>query len=264
MYTLQDQKDNHSPRFKFMDHVEAYNLFDAFVKAIILDDKVIDFSVPVKENEDGTFEFATLDLSFASISKDHLKIAYFKPGAESSQQSLSDEENILYAHVEWLVSHIAEFAKTLGMKASLRSNKNRDLICVIFNQIATLRNKPEMGSADDAKKLLERFAFRTLIRCDAPIRNGVLHFCNPDEHAFVLAFKEKVRIAKTHEAELAGSGIPTRNFAAAAYEGYGRNYKDFHVDYDADRTEAMLQVIYDKLSERFPTMPQQEFFKKRF
>ena len=52
-----------SPRFQVAGKEFIYKLFDAFLKKTVIEDKAIDFSKPVVQNEDGTVEFVGLDRS---------------------------------------------------------------------------------------------------------------------------------------------------------------------------------------------------------
>ena len=56
-----------SARFMKAGCERIYRLFDAFLKKTVIEDRVIDFSKPAIENEDGSIEFAGTDQSFTEL-----------------------------------------------------------------------------------------------------------------------------------------------------------------------------------------------------
>lgn len=66
------------PRFMNVGAKVVYDLFDAFIKATLVDDKAIDFSKPVTTKEDGTLEFATRDEKFSDIISGNFKVQVVK------------------------------------------------------------------------------------------------------------------------------------------------------------------------------------------
>lgn len=67
-----------SPRFLNTKAKIVYDLFDAFVKATLVEDKAIDFSKPVITREDGSLEFITRDEKFSDIISGEFKVQMVK------------------------------------------------------------------------------------------------------------------------------------------------------------------------------------------
>lgn len=78
MVTIAQQKQLNAPRFMKLDAKIVYDLFDAFIKATLLDDKAIDFSKPVTKNEDGSYEFACCDEKFSELVHGNARISMVK------------------------------------------------------------------------------------------------------------------------------------------------------------------------------------------
>lgn len=78
MVTIAQQKQLNAPRFMKLDAKIVYDLFDAFIKATLLDDKAIDFSKPVTKNEDGSYEFACRDEKFSDLVRGNARTSMVK------------------------------------------------------------------------------------------------------------------------------------------------------------------------------------------
>lgn len=78
MFTIAQQKQINAPRFMKLDAKIVYDLFDAFIKATLLDDKAIDFSKPVTKNEDGSYEFVCRDEKFSDLVRGNARTSMVK------------------------------------------------------------------------------------------------------------------------------------------------------------------------------------------
>lgn len=94
---MENTEVTRAPRFKNLDNEVIYDLFDAFVKATLVDDRAIDFSKPVTVSEDGSRVFATRDEKFSDIISSDFKVqvvkAPRKPVKPSMPKKPKDSEN---------------------------------------------------------------------------------------------------------------------------------------------------------------------------
>lgn len=129
---MENTEVTRAPRFMNTDAKVIYDLFDAFVKATLVDDRAIDFSKPVMVTEDGSLEFATRDEKFSDIISGDFNVqvvkAPRKPAkpsqaqmesynaqvdeADAKRAALLQSKGLLYAHLNWLWTLGANNMKT--------------------------------------------------------------------------------------------------------------------------------------------------------
>ena len=121
----------------------------------------------------------------------------------------------------------------------------------IFHRFVSCPTRPEFDRMEDLKSLFVEYVFKTRKNIDAPIRNGLLHFCNPDKYINFYTFLEKVAYVEHHKTLLndyIDNGEAKYNGEDSLfYSQKGVTDGEFKEDYRANRTEEKICHIYDKL-----------------
>lgn len=253
-------ENNEVSRFVNTEAKVVYDLFDAFVKATLVDDKAIDFAKPVVKNEDGSYAFATRDEKFSDIIAKNYKM--------QKTDTLTVDQALLYAHLNWLWTLGKNNAKTtcgpenlkvlgiekeegdaftgkLGLwKASAGSSqKELAFICNVLYRFATTAPavKALFPTVADVKNALVDLTARVKTAEKIGARHGLLHLCNPNEYMPIYSAEEKVQLVNDHLGFLNGFVDPF-NKCDTKYLSY---YRDDKIGYRFPTTDAQLSFIYD-------------------
>lgn len=329
-----------SPRFLVAGKECIYRLFDAFLKKVVIDDYVIDFSKPAVVAEDGSIEFASGEMRFSEIlgvdanaarganvrqpvrgrnesdqeyakriahwQKDQKKeLAQAKAADAPQVGKIEDPEkyrvalgnylngkvtdvskeamdcmNLALAHLSWLrllgmadrKTSCAMGSKSLDIKENWMKNldgydvkdglwavkssssKNDILLeAAILYRFMTWPNRPVFKSVAEVKSALVDFIFKTKKENAAPIRNGLLHFCDPDRYIGIYSFEKKSEFVKNHETLL-------QDYKVSDFSGFREQDSLFFsmkfakglnlAPYQANRTEEKICYIFDKMNAR--------------
>lgn len=148
---------------------------------------------------------------------------------------------------------IAKCIEKKGYKDFLTKFRKKDIVLMnaIFYRFVSWPTRPEFNGLEDAKSALTDFVFKTRKDSDAPIRNGLLHHCNPDRYINIYTFKEKIAYVEHHKNLLydyTESGEAKYNGEDSLYFSLkGITDGEFKDDYRANRTEEKICHIFDKL-----------------
>jgi len=136
MVTIAQQKQLNAPRFMKLDAKIVYDLFDAFIKATLLDNKAIDFSKPVIKNEDGSFEFACREENFADLVRGNARTSMVKvpnkptlpkmPQKKDDQSQADYDREVAKFRIKE-AEYPAKLAAYEASKATALQNKAADL-----------------------------------------------------------------------------------------------------------------------------------------
>ncbi|SHM39649.1 hypothetical protein [Fibrobacter sp. UWB7] len=135
---------------------------------------------------------------------------------------------------------------------SLTRKKELMLIYSIFEQFISWPKKPTFKNLFELKQSLVHFIFKTKLDSVAPIRNGLLHFCNPDRYIDFYHYESKVQYVENNSNLL-------RDYKVSDYaqmltqDGLYFSTRIGKIEdrmvYKANRTEEKICYIYDKLTQ---------------
>ena len=190
-------------------------------------------------------------------------------------------ELLLIAHLYWLWSlgmsgvktSCGKFGKLAGVKEQWAENvedynvnqglwfahvsavglkKELLLIYSILHRFLTWPNKPEFQDVDQVKSAMIDFIFKTRIDLDAPIRNGLLHLCDPDMYINLYSYELKLDYIASHSSFLQNyraEGYTTLQAQDSVYYSKRIGKVDDNNVYRADRTEDKIRFIFDRMCE---------------
>jgi hypothetical protein len=270
-----------------------YDLFDAFLKKTIIEDRAIDFSKPVTVGDDGSIEFVTLEQDGAEVAFSDLVGGdpsyksvfelYLRRKARKAKDPLSARLALACAHLHWLWSLGMRSETSCGMYGKALSLKehwmdglegyNREsglwngctsdfgvkndlaLVFAIFHRFVTWPTKPQFNSVNQVKAALVEFVFKSKKNSGAPVRNGLLHLCDPDKYISWYSFESKVLFVMFHSEYLRGYKVSDYSELLAQDSLYfTRKYdKKLKLEpYQANRTEEKICYIFDKMEDNMP------------
>lgn len=297
---IKEQIEQKLPRFMKVDEKAVYTLFDAFVKATLLHDKVIDFGKPMVTAEDGSLEFVEREQNFSDLIRDDrrmvkpVKKAKKDDKEENAENAKKAEEfikgkSLLYAHIHWLWSLGAANAKTscgaeylegagiekeegaaftgktgLWKAPAGGKFKDMDLICNVLYRYATTgpRVKALFTTVDEIKGALANLAGKALNTDKINMRNGLLHLCDPNSYVHLYTLDDKLQVVAEH-------GDALKDFVDPYNKADVDNmlfFRDEKLGYRIKTTEAQLCHISDVLASRpeCAEMSQEEFWTRYF
>jgi hypothetical protein len=126
------------------------------------------------------------------------------------------------------------------------------LIYSIFEQFITWPKKPTFKNLFELKQTLVHFIFKTKLDSVAPIRNGLLHFCNPDRYINFYSYESKVQYVESNSNLLRDykvSDYAQMLTQDGLYFSTRIGKVEDHLVYKANRTEEKICYIYDKLTQ---------------
>lgn len=180
---------------------------------------------------------------------------YFSNAQESSEAKKPRKETLVTASkvAEKFEKSIATYIEKKGYKDFLTKFRKKDIVLLnaILRRFISWPTRPEFDCMEDAKLAFVDYVFKTRKDSDAPIRNGLLHFCNPDKYINFYTFREKVAYVEHHKTLLndyIDNGEAKYNGEDSLfYSLKGVTDGEFEGDYRANRTEEKICHIYDKL-----------------
>lgn len=219
-----------------------YDLFDAFLKKTIIEDRAIDFSKPMTVGDDGSIEFVTLvkdgaEVAFSELvggdpSYKSVFELYLRRKACKAKDQLTARLALACAHLHWLWSlgmrcetTCGNYGKAITLKEHWMDSledynsesglwhdyvtaagvkKDLALVFAIFHRFVTWPARPQFSTVDQVKCALVEFVFKSKKESDAPVRNGFLHLCDPDKYINWYSFESKVLFVKRHSEYLRG------------------------------------------------------------
>ena len=134
---------------------------------------------------------------------------------------------------------------TLGIKKELI------LLHYIFKRFTTWPNMPTFKTVEDVKKCLVDFVFKSKLDLSAPIRNGMLHLCNPDKFINIYSYEDKIGYIEKHEDLLTGykvADLTRSKIAESCFYSASVEWKDNEYMYQSIKTEDKICYIYDQLN----------------
>lgn len=180
---------------------------------------------------------------------------YFSNAQESGEAKKPRKETLVTASkvAEKFQKSIATYIEKKGYKDFLTKFRKKDIVLLnaILRRFISWPTRPEFDRMEDAKLAFVDYVFKTRKDSDAPIRNGLLHFCNPDKYINFYTFREKVAYVEHHKTLLndyIDNGEAKYNGEDSLfYSLKGVTDGEFEGDYRANRTEEKICHIYDKL-----------------
>ena len=142
----------------------------------------------------------------------------------------------------------------LWSTSTTRPARKKELMLIysIFEQFITWPKKPTFKNLFELKQALVHFVFKTKLDSNAPIRNGLLHFCNPDRYIDFYRYESKVQYVENNSNLL-------RDYKVSDYaqmltqDGLYFSTRIGKVEdrlvYKANRTEEKICYIYDRLTQ---------------
>lgn len=291
MATVAEQKSKNTPRFMKLQCGKVYGLFDAFVRAVIMDDRAVDFAVDPEVLEDGSFKFAEREEKFSDIVRGIPSFDCFKEskkqtdGEKAAREKCVSENLLLLAHLNWLwtlgmcnaaTSCGKDAVNGLGLKDSgvaftgkdglwnaglATTNKFNDLslLWAVLKQTVTLAKRDFRSSLESVKAEIVLQCLKLRLESTASIRNGLLHFCDPDLYIHLYSAEDKANVVKQHS-----SLLESFRQNPLKFRGLPATFKT--KDYQALITDEQIQFIYDRLSASAASqaMEQEEFWRLYF
>ena len=138
-------------------------------------------------------------------------------------------------------------AKSVGTKKDLL------LMRSIFYRFMTWPYKPEFKTVEEVKAAFIEYIFKTKKDCEALVRNGLLHFCNPDKYINIYSYEKKAAYVQSHSDLLEGYVVSDYSELRAQDSLFFSMRFKKEADcapYQANRTEEKICYIYDKLRSR--------------
>lgn len=135
---------------------------------------------------------------------------------------------------------------------SLTRKKELMLIYSIFEQFISCPKKPTFKNLFELKQSLVHFIFKTKLDSVAPIRNGLLHFCNPDRYIDFYHYESKVQYVENNSNLLRDykvSDYAQMITQDGLYFSTRIGKVEDHLVYKANRTEEKICYIYDRLTQ---------------
>ena len=143
------------------------------------------------------------------------------------------EDGLWYAHIS-----------AMGLKKELL------LVYSILHRFMTWPNKPEFKSVDEIKSAMVDFVFKTRIDLNAPVRNGMLHLCDPDKYINIYDYEMKMEWIEHHSSLLRyykSSEFSMLQEQDSVYYSKRIGRADENIVYRAERTEDKIRYIMDRL-----------------
>ena len=270
-----------------------YELFDAFLKKTIIEDRAIDFSKPVTVGDDGSIEFATLEKDGAEITFSELVGCdpyfkrdfelYLRRTAPKARATFEARLGLACAHLHWLWSLGMDCETSCGMYGKAISTEEHwmdslegydretglwhdcitaagvkndlALVLAIFHRFVTWPTRPQFRTVDQVKAALVEFVFKSKKESGAPVRNGLLHLCDPDKYINWYSYESKSMFVTFHSEYLRGYTVSDYSeFLAQDSLYFSRKYdKELRLEpYQANRTEEKICYIFDKMNDLAP------------
>ena len=150
---------------------------------------------------------------------------------------------------------IAKYVEKKGYDDVLVKFRRKDILLLnaIFRRFMSCPTRPEFKSVEEVKPAFIEFVFKSKKQSDAPIRNGLLHFCNPDRYINMYLHEDKVGYVIRHSDLLRNySQLNTAELRAQDCLYYSKQFgpKADKVAYQANRTEDKICHIFDRIRVR--------------
>ncbi len=133
------------------------------------------------------------------------------------------------------------------------TKKDLFLLRSIFYRFITWPYKPEFKTVEEVKAAFIEYIFKTKKDCEAPVRNGLLHFCNPDKYINVYSYEKKAAFVQSHSDLLEGyvvSDYAELKLQDSLFFSMRFQKESECGPYQANRTEEKICYIHDKLHSR--------------
>ena len=185
------------------------------------------------------------------------KVAKQGNAQESGEAKKPRKETLVPASkfAEKFEKSIATYIEKKGYKDDLAKFRKKDIVLLndIFNRFLTWPNKPEFKTVEEVKAAFIEYIFKTKKDCEALVRNGLLHFCNPDKYINMYSYEKKAAYVQSHSDLLAGyvvSDYSELKMQDNLFFSMKFQKESGCPPYQANRTEEKICYIYDKLRSR--------------
>ena len=150
---------------------------------------------------------------------------------------------------------IAKYVEKKGFDDVLVKFRKKDILLLdaIFHRFMSWPTRPEYNSVEEVKLALIDFVFKSKKQSDAPIRNGLLHFCDPDRYINMYLYEDKIGYVIRHSDMLRNySLLNTAELRTQDSLYYSKQIgaKADKIAYQANRTEHKICYIFDKIRVR--------------
>ena len=150
---------------------------------------------------------------------------------------------------------IAAYIERKGYKDVLAKSRKKDIMLLndIFYRFLTWPYKPEFKTVEEVKAAFIEYIFKTKKECEALVRNGLLHFCNPDKYINMYSYEKKAAYVQSHSDLL--EGYVVSDYSELKLQDnlfFSMKFKKESEcgPYQANRTEEKICYIYDKMHSR--------------
>ena len=181
-----------------------------------------------------------------------------KGAAQESVEAKKPRKEVLVPAskaAEKLEKSITSYIEKKGYSDVLTKSRKKDIMLLngIFYRFLTWPNKPEFKTVEEAKSAFVEYIFKTKKDSEAPVRNGLLHFCNPDKYINMYSYEKKAAYVQSHSDLL--EGYVVSDYSELKQQDSLFFFMKFtkesgYAPYQANRTEEKICYIYDKLRSR--------------
>ena len=213
-------------------------------------------SVFLGQDYAGSRDCVILKEYFAEAEKPK-KVAKQADAQESGEAKKPRKETLVSVSkaAEKFEKSITAYIERKGYKDVLAKSRKKDvmLLSAILYRFMTWPNKPEFETVEEVKAAFIEYIFKTKKDCEAPVRNGLLHFCNPDKYINVYSYEKKAAFVQSHSDLLEGyvvSDYAELKLQDSLFFSMRFQKESECGPYQANRTEEKICYIHDKLHSR--------------
>ena len=213
-------------------------------------------SVFLGQDYAGSRDCVILKEYFAEAEKPK-KVAKQADAQESGEAKKPRKETLVSVSkaAEKLEKSITTYIEKKGYRDVMTKSRKKDVVLLnaILYRFMTWPNKPEFETVEEVKAAFIEYIFKTKKGCEAPVRNGLLHFCNPDKYINMYSYEKKAAFVQSHSDLLDGyvvSDYSELKLQDNLFFTMKFTKESGYAPYQANRTEEKICYIYDRLHPR--------------